>query len=157
MWMMSPQICDRVNTMPSFLIGSSRVFTGAISIANLDGAGTPEIIVGASVFDAEGNLIGDGRTLAGTTGGNGLRSAISAIGDIDLDGAAELVAGPTAYRLSGGSLTKVWQRTDRGDAYVALANLDDDPQAEIVGVASGAVYVLNHDGSDFQAWNAPAH
>jgi RHS repeat-associated protein len=146
-----------VNAMPSFIIGSSQVITGAISIANLDGAGAPEIIVGASVFDANGQLLGDGRTLNGTTGGTGMRSAISAVADIDLDGAAELVAGPTAYRLGGGSLTTVWQRTDRADGYVAIANLDDDPEAEIVAVANGAVYALNHDGSDFQPWNAPSH
>jgi RHS repeat-associated protein len=145
------------NTMPSFFIGSSQVFTGAVSIANLDGTGRPEIIVGASVFDADGNLLGDGRTIAGTTGGTGMRSAISAVADIDLDGAAELVAGPTVYRLSSGALTRVWRRTDRADGYVGIANLDDDPQAEIVTVANGAVYAMNHDGSDFQPWNAPSH
>ena len=59
--------------------------------------------------------------------------------------------------MSGGQLTKVWQRTDRADGYVAIANLDDDPQAEIVNVANGVVYVLNHDGSDYQGWNAPTH
>ncbi len=144
------------NPMPSFNIGAI-VYTGAISIANLDGAGPPEIVVGASVFDADGRLLGDGRTLGGTTGGVGLRSAISAVGDIDLDGTAELVAGPTAYRSNGGQLTKVWQRTDRSDGYVGIANLDDDPQAEIVSVANGVVYVLNHDGSDQQDWNPPAH
>ncbi|HEX7282416.1 MAG TPA: FG-GAP-like repeat-containing protein, partial [Vicinamibacterales bacterium] len=146
-----------VNAMPSFAIGASTLWTGAIAIANLDQTGGPEIIVGASVFAADGTLIGDGRTLGGTTGGNGLRSAISAIGDIDLDGTPEIVAGPTAYRLTGGVLTRIWQRTDRQDALVAIANLDDDPQAEIVGVANGSVWVLNHDGSDFQPWNAPSH
>jgi RHS repeat-associated protein len=146
-----------VNTMPSFAIGASQVITGAISIANLDGAGAPEIIVGASVFDANGQLLGDGRTLGGTTGGIGMRSAISAVADIDLDGTAELVAGPTAYRLGGGSLTTVWRRPDRADGYIGIANLDDDPQAEIVIVANGGVYALNHDGSDFQPWNAPSH
>jgi RHS repeat-associated protein/uncharacterized repeat protein (TIGR01451 family) len=146
-----------LNTMPSFFIGASQVITGAISIANLDGIGPPEIIVGASVFDADGQLLGDGRSLGGTTGGTGLRSAISAVADIDLDGAPELVAGPTAYRLSSGSLTAVWRRTDRADGYVAIANLDDDPQAEIVSVANGVVYALNHDGSDFLEWNAPTN
>ena len=41
--------------------------------------------------------------LAARPAGTGLRSAISAIGDIDLDGVPEIVAGPTAYRMSGGS------------------------------------------------------
>ena len=142
------------NAMPRF---GGQFVGGAVSIANLDGAGAPEIIVGASVFDANGRLLADGRTLGGTTGGINLRSAISAVADIDLDGVPEIVAGPTAYRLSGGALSTVWQRSDRPDGYVAIANLDDDPEAEIVNVANGVVYVLNHDGSDYQGWNAPTH
>src|SRR5262249_5063873 len=72
------------NPMPRFFIGSSALITGAVSIANLDGGPRPHIIVGASVFDADGRLLGDGRTLGGTIGGAGLRSAISAIVDLDL-------------------------------------------------------------------------
>src|SRR5947207_1553693 len=108
------------NAMPRFNLGKSALIGGAVSIANLDGAGRPEIIVGASVFDADGHLLGDGRSLGGTTAGIGLRSAISAIADIDLDGTPEIVAGPTAYRLMNGQLAKVWQRTDRDDGYVAV-------------------------------------
>ncbi len=145
------------NPMPRFNIGNNALIGGAISIANLDRAGPPEIVVGASVFDAAGHLIGDGRALGGTTAGTGLRTAVSAIGDIDLDGVPEIVAGPTAYRLVNGALTKVWQRTDRPDGFVAIANMDDDPQAEIAVVAQGTVYVLNHDGSDAATWNAPSH
>ncbi|MGH9387269.1 MAG: PKD domain-containing protein [Vicinamibacterales bacterium] len=142
--------------MPAFNLGSG-IATGAVSIANLDAAGPSEIIVGASVFDANGHLLGDGRTLGGTTAGIGLRSAISAVADIDLDGVPELVAGPTAYRLSGGTLSVVWQRVDRLDGYVAIANLDDDPSAEIVVVSNGLVYALNHDGTDAPFWNAPSN
>ncbi len=144
------------HAMPQFALGTG-VATGAVAIANLDGAGSPEIIIGASVFNADGRLIADGRTTGGTTGGTGLRSALSAVGNIDLEGLPELVAGPTAYRLAGGVLTTAWQRTDRADGYVAIGNLDDDPFAEIVVVANGTVYVLNHDGTDNALWNAPSH
>ena len=142
------------NPMPQFQgPGEPARDVGAVTLANLDGAGPPEVIVGASVFSADGRLLGDGRTLGGTTGGNGLRSRMPAVADIDLDGAPELVAGPTAYRLAGGTLSVVWQRGDRPDGYVAIANFDDDPLAEIVIVAGGAVYLLNHDGSDAAYWN----
>ena len=143
------------HAMPQFALGSG-VGVGAVAIANLDGDGPPEVIIGASVFDFQGRLLGDGRTLGGTTGGTGLRSAIPAIADVDLNGVAELVAGPTAYRLAGG-LARVWQRTDRADGFVGIANLDDDPHAEIVIVANGTVYALNHDGSDAEVWNPPSH
>jgi RHS repeat-associated protein len=128
--------------------------TGAVSIANLDAAGPPEIIVGATVFDADGRLLGVG---SGTTGGAGLRSTISTVADVDLDGAPELVAGPTAYRLGAAGLSQVWSRTDRADGLAATANFDDDPEAEIVIVANGFVYMLNHDGTDAEVWNPPSH
>ena len=145
------------NTMPRFALGSSVLIGGAVAIANLAGSGRPHIIVGSSVFDADGKLIGDGRALGGTTGGVGRRSAISAVGDVDLDGSPEIIAGPTAYRLVNGQLTKAWQRTDRTDGYAAIANFDNDPAAEIVIVANGAVYMLNHDGTDAPVWNPPTH
>jgi len=145
------------NAMPRFFVGQSALVGGAVSIANLTGSGRPNIVVGASVFDADGKLLGDGRSLGGTTGGTGLRSAISAVADLDLDGVPEVIAGPTAYRLSGGQLTKVWQRADRPDGYVAVANFDDDPFPEVVVVANGVVYMLNHDGTDAAVWNAPTH
>jgi RHS repeat-associated protein len=155
-WTSDAHAMPRFNTADG--VGNPVVFVvGAVSIANLDGGVRPHIVVGASIFDADGRLLGDGRTLGGTTGGAGLRSAISAIGDIDLDGVPEIVAGPTAYRLVNGQLTVVWQRTNRPDGYVAIANLDDDPFAEVVIVANGVVYALNHDGTDFQGWNAPTH
>jgi RHS repeat-associated protein len=148
---------SEATSMPTFNLGGTLLTTGAVSLANLDGAGPPEIIVGATVFDANGRLIGRGDALGGTVGGAGKRSAISAVADIDLDGTPELVAGPTAYRLSNGTLTRVWSRADRPDGYVAFGNFDDDPQAEIVVVADGSVYMLNHDGTDAEVWNPPSH
>jgi hypothetical protein len=81
------------------------------------------------------------------------------VADLDLDGLPEILAGPTAYRLAGGVLTKVWQRTDRPDGYVGIANFDDDPFPEIVivGNGPGQVYMLNHDGTDAEVWNPPTH
>ena len=130
---------------------------GAVAIANLDNGPRPHITVGASVFSSEGTLLGDGRALGGTTAGTGLRSAMSAVADLDLDFIPEIIAGPTAYRLVGGQLTTVWQRTDRPDGYVAIGNFDDDPFPEIVVVADGQIYMLNHDGTDADVWNPPTH
>jgi RHS repeat-associated protein len=166
-WLSDSNPMPRYNTRDG--VGNPVVFmAGAVSIANLDGQGPPEIVVGASVFDSQGALLGDGRTLGGTTSNIGRRSAISAVVDLDLDGLPEILAGPTAYRLDGGALTKVWQRTDRPDGYVAVANFDDDPFPEIVIVGCppdargacdgpGRVYMLNHDGTDASVWNPPTH
>ncbi|MGR9108633.1 MAG: MopE-related protein, partial [Gammaproteobacteria bacterium] len=129
----------------------------AISIANLDGSGPPEIIAGASVYDAEGRFLGDGRDLGGTSGINAGRAAISVVADIDLDGTPEIIAGPTVYRLVNGTLTVVWQRTDLTDGLTGVGNFDDDPFAEIVLVSAGRAQMLNHDGSNAEVWNPPSH
>ena len=74
-----------------------------------------------------------------------------AIADVDLDGRAELVAGDALYRLDGDTLQVVWDRAVPDhlmeDGFVAVADLDGDPYAEIVYVSSNQVMVLNHDGS----------
>ena len=127
---------------------------GAISIANLDGVGPPEIIIGASVYSADGKLLGNGKRLGGTVGYS-YYTAVSSVADIDLDGQPEIIAGPTVYRLVDGVLKKVWQRTDRYDGFVGIGNFDDDPYAEIVVVGIGRVYMLNHDGTDAEIWGGP--
>jgi hypothetical protein len=72
---------------------------GVIAIAHLDCTPAPEIIVGASVYSADGRLLGDGRDLGGTIAFNGnFGAAISAVADVDLDRIPEIIAGPTAYR-----------------------------------------------------------
>jgi RHS repeat-associated protein len=125
---------------------------GAISFADLDQDGVPEIIVGASVYSADGRLLADGRDLGGTVAFN-LYTAISAVADIDLDGVPEIVAGPTAYRFDGTNLSIVWQRGDRHDGFVGIGNFDADPEAEVLIVGLGSLYLLNHDGSDVELWN----
>jgi RHS repeat-associated protein len=135
---------------------------GTIAIANLDGAGRPEIVIGASVYDADGVLRGDGRDLGGTYGFVAL-TAKSAVADIDLDGVPEIVAGPTAYRYTNGQLVRAWQRPGLLDGWTSIGNFDDDGFAEIVIVgrpnvgtaAPMQVLMLNHDGSVAEVWNPP--
>jgi len=127
---------------------------GAISLADLDQDGIPEIVIGASVYDAQGHFLADGRDLGGTSGFS-YYSAISAVADIDLDGTPEIIAGPTVYRLENRQLKIVWHREDLLDGFVGIANLDEDEYGEIVLVARGNVYTLNHDGSDVIGWQQP--
>lgn len=126
---------------------------GSISIADLDADGIPEIVTGASVYDANGHLLADGRDLGGTIGYK-LYTSISAIADVDLDGRPEIIAGPTSYEFQGGALRIDWRRPDLEDGFVGIANFDEDEFAEIVLVAPGKVHVLNHDGSDLGSWAA---
>ena len=124
---------------------------GSISIANLDGVGLPEIIVGASVYDANGTLLADGRDIGGGTGFK-LYTTTSVVADIDLDGLPEIIAGRTVYDFANGMLTIKWTRTDLTDGFAGIANFDDDPYPEIVLVGDKVVYLLNHDGTNAELW-----
>ena len=120
------------------------------SIADLDGDGTAEIVVGANVFNADGTLRWAG------TGGQGFQSAsnrddldsgaISVVADLDQDGFSEIVTGNTLYAHDG---TILWQIPD-ADGYPAVADfgldgaLDGTP--EIVVVSRGQVRL--HRASD---------
>ncbi len=117
------------------------------TIADLDGDGTAEIVVGANVFNADGTLRWAG------SGGHAYQSArnddgvdsgsISVVADLDLDGVQEVVAGNTAYRADG---TIYWQLA-MDDGYPAVGNFDADDEPEIVVVARGRVRLHEHDGT----------
>jgi hypothetical protein len=111
----------------------------SITIANLDQQGDPEIIVGREVFSARGTRLWRG---TGTYGYIGCPSPNALVADVDLDGAMEVVAGPTVYNADG---TIKYRNTSPPDGYVATANFDNDPQAEIVLVSNGGVYILEHN------------
>jgi len=112
---------------------------GALSIADLDQDGVPEIVAAGAAFDNQGNRLWDGGH--GRGGRNDAR--ISTVADIDLDGRPEVVAGRSAYRHDG---TLLWN-APIGDGFPAVADIDDDDQAEIAVVASGLVYLLEHTGA----------
>ncbi|MDY6905890.1 MAG: PASTA domain-containing protein, partial [Thermodesulfobacteriota bacterium] len=104
-------------------------------IADIDTDGTPEIILGRRVINADGTerWIGEG--------GNG--KLFSIVADIDMDGTPEVVAGNTAYRSNGDIM---WQNQSAADGYTATGNFDDDPYPEIVLIAAGYAYLLEHTG-----------
>jgi hypothetical protein len=142
-----------------------RMWWGGPSIADLDGDGTPEIVMGAVVFDNAGNFLWNGRDAAGLTepAGEGInwRSGSSAnttytgmlSAVADLDGAAdgsggarsqELVSGRTAYKHDG---TLLWEaEPGLPDGFVAIADFNDDDLPDVVVSANGTVRI--QDGSD---------
>ncbi len=112
---------------------------GAPALADLDQDGTPEIVMGRQVINANGAVRWTGtggRASAGTVG------AISGVADIDLDGSPDVVAGNTVYRANGSIL---WQAA-LPDGHNAVANFDGDQFPEVVLVSGGRVWVLEHTG-----------
>jgi len=122
---------------------SNQSIVGGPSIADLDKDGTPEIIVGATVLDNQGNLrfnIFDQ--------GNANFGALSTVADLDLQGDLEIVSGFRAYNADG-SIFYNWSATG---GYPAIGNFDDDPFPEVVVVANGTVFLRDSDGSPI--WSA---
>jgi hypothetical protein len=132
----------------------------APAIADLDGDGRPEVIVGNVVLDGlDGTVRWDGRVTVGPSAGvgnNAFLGPTSTIADLDLDGRPEVIAGNTVY--DGVTGAERWTYTYVGDAsacggtvpcdgYNGIGNLDTDPQGEVVIVRRGEVFVLEHDGA----------
>lgn len=113
---------------------------GAPAIADLDGNGGPEVIVGRQVLDNGGTLLWTG---AGGRASQGNAGPLSLVADVDLDGSPEIIGGNTAYNAGG---TVKWQ-VPLPDGYNAVGNFDDDDEAEIVLVSGGRVWLLEHNGA----------
>ncbi len=121
---------------------------GSPTIADLNRDGSPEIVAGRRVYSSSGTLL-----WTGTAQNGGPWGPLSVAADIDGSGNLEVVAGPTAYDANGAI---VYDRSSTyGEAYPAVANLDADPQAEIIfKPRSGtAMVVLEHDGTT--KWAVP--
>jgi hypothetical protein len=120
----------------------------APAIGDMNGDGFPEIAFGNAVFDHNGLLVFEGATEAANSRGQGEGGAghgsVSVFADLNGDGMNELVAGKTAYLYDGSTY---YDRTDLSDGLTTIANLDSDPQPEIILLtADDDLYVLEHNG-----------
>lgn len=110
---------------------------GAISLADLDADGRPEILFGRSVLDADGRLLWRHDRAAG-------QSVMFAV-DLDLDGDLEVIDGGLALEHDG---TELWFdfAGSSAEGRAAVGNFDDDPYPEIVVVHSD-LRLFEHDGT----------
>jgi hypothetical protein len=136
------------------------------SIADIDHDGNPEVIQGRVVLNgADGSLKWSG---TGGVGVNAFMGPVSAVGDPDLNGSLNVLAGNTMYEMDG---TVVWTyafptpangtncAAPAGftcDGFTATGNFDDDDFGEIVIVRAGVIYILNHDGTLLDVGGLPA-
>ncbi len=111
----------------------------ALALADLDGDGTVEILADNLIYGSLGQLL---QTLPETTitgWGNATTAA-----DLDGDGDLEVVLGRSAFHHDG----TVYYDTDTvPTGYPQVANLDDDPQPEVLVQSFDGLTVLEHDGS----------
>ncbi len=110
------------------------------AIADLEGDGASEVIVGSTIVDgATGALRVEG------TGGKGRYAAFVQVGavsfasDLDGDGVQEIIAGSTIYDAAGAVVCD----TGGDDGFPAVADLDGDGVGEVVSVGRGMVRVTD--------------
>ena len=112
---------------------------GSPAIADLDKDGKPEIIIGRQVLSNTGTLLWTG---AGSNASGSNVGPLSLVSDVNLDTKPDVVAGNTVYSAAGAIQAR---NTSLPDGYNAVGNFDADPEAEIVLVANGQVWLLDHD------------
>ena len=121
----------------------------AVGIHDMDHDGNPEIVAGRVIFNWDGSVRGvgeHGRGSYGLVNLGGLimgESSVSAVADLDLDGQEELIVGNAAYDADGNTL---WSNGG-DDGMVAIANLDGDPEGEILAITGNTVRAMDTDGS----------
>jgi hypothetical protein len=113
--------------------------SGGAALADLDGDGASEIILGRQVLNNDGSLRWTGTGARGGVLGNPL----APVADLDMDGIPEIVAGRTAYRATGAIY---WDHPELNDGWNAVGNFDDDPFPEVVLVSTLGVFLFEHSG-----------
>jgi hypothetical protein len=116
--------------------------SGGPAVANLDGAGLPEIVTLRHVLSADGQIICALPT----------SSTVPVAADLDGDGRQEIIHGSAIYKLVNpdardGSGCMPLAAGGVGGGFAAVADLDDEPQPELVHVVGGEVRMLEADGS----------
>ncbi|HJL44874.1 MAG TPA: hypothetical protein RMG45_03525, partial [Polyangiaceae bacterium LLY-WYZ-15_(1-7)] len=122
--------------------GGAFVESGGPTVADLEGDGRPEVVVGRWVLDGiHGRLRWRGRGDTGR-GVNGPAGPISCVGDLDGDGRAEVVAGRTVFEADG----RARWTAPGPDGWCALGPVRGEGEADVVLVGEGQLRVFAPNG-----------
>ncbi len=138
----------------TFLWVQTSVVLGCVhhapALADLDGDGTVEVLVGNAILrGADGSVRGLGGLGTGASA-DYLNSGGHAVpADLDGVGALEVVVGNAVYDPDGGTICA----TGGADGYPAVADLDGDGLGEIVVTGTGDVRLYEHDCAPIRSWD----
>lgn len=114
---------------------------GSPTIADIDGDGKAEILARNYVLNYDGSLrFTFNPTFYSYTG----HAVVTVAADFDGDGKPEITTGSTMVHVDG---TVYWHNPLVPDGRMAVANFDGGPYPQLVVVAGGQVYMVNHDGT----------
>ncbi len=121
-------------------------------ISDMDHDGNYEIVVGRVILDAAtGSTRGEGAYGQGSYGvttipgfGTLVEGSVPAVTDLDLDGVEEVIVGNAAYDADGNALR---YDASQEDAMIGIANLDGDPEGEIIAITYNTIRAQDTDGS----------
>jgi len=108
----------------------------AVAIADVDNDGDPEIVYDDMLFDHEGRMLWD-------AGVQQIVADVTAIADLDGDSDMEIVFGHAAVHHDG----SVYYTTTLTPGFAAIADLDDDPEPEVLLTNEQGINLLEHDGT----------
>ncbi len=126
-------------------------YATGISVSDMDHDGQPEIVAGRVIFNTDLEVEGKGTRGRGAYSSGKLgpitvptESSLSAVADVDLDGVEEVIVGNAKYGPDG---TELWYDKKQQDAMISVANLDDDPEGEWIGVSGNNIRAVDTDGT----------
>ena len=125
----------------------------APAIADLNGDGAPEVILGPYIMSGV-----DGHTIAKGSADQGRNLAYAEIGmhsvpvDLDADGYQEVLAGRSIYEANGAFRC---QNDAPFDGFNGVADFDMDGVGEVLLVGGGVVSIFERDCETISRWNLP--
>ena len=125
--------------------GTEPGYVACPAIADMDGDGLAEVVVGRQVFSH------DGTTIVAGAGGTGSPYQMSFPVDMDGDGILEVVAGNTIYKLDG---TTLWV-SGSPDEIPAVGDFNADGRPEVVTSGGGYVRLIKNSGA--LSWEVPVY
>jgi len=117
-----------------------------ITVADLDEDGDVEVIADNAILDGA-----TGALIAQMSASGPYRTPV--VADLDLDGSKEIILHNAVFASDG---TNLWTIVGGGQAaFAAVANIDDDPEAEVFGNYGNNLHVHQHDGTEIGNYPIP--